>query len=407
METLFGFLSLAIIFLLILICAKKNNHIKSFLFVAFILRSGLVLLDQFDLIKLPDGYSDALKFESIAREFSRDQGLMVVFDFFTFDSLLISRIISFFFTVFVESKMMAQFISVGLGVGSVYLVYKLSLILWDYRSAQKAAWIATLFPSLVLYSSITLREVYVVFFLLIGLIGIVKFLRTNSLNSFFQTISSFFILSLFHGPSSIGGFVFLSYLILRLVKKQIINLYHFKISLISICFIFLFSIPLFLFLAGSISIPYLGGINGLVNFDQNIQRINNYITGNASYPPWLIIESKYEILSKGLTKIFYFLYGPFIWDIKTKYHLIGLFDGLMYVLLTIYLIRNWKSVWENPITRIFLFLFISYIIIYGLSIGNFGTGIRHRSKFVVILIVLAAPKFHKFIFFKKEKLYKK
>ena len=98
METLFGFLSLAIIFLLILICTKKNNHIKSFLFVAFILRSGLVLLDQFDLIKLPDGYSDASYFERIAREFSRDQGLMVVFDFFIPDSLLISRIISFFQT---------------------------------------------------------------------------------------------------------------------------------------------------------------------------------------------------------------------------------------------------------------------------------------------------------------------
>ena len=155
METLFGFLSLLIIFLFILICTKKNNCIKSFLFVAFMLRSGVVLLDQFNLIQLPDSYSDALKFENIAREFSRDQGLMVVFDFFIPDSFLISRIISLFYTVFVESKMMAQCISVGLGVGSVYLVYKLSLILWDHRSAKKAAWIAVFFPSLILYSSVT------------------------------------------------------------------------------------------------------------------------------------------------------------------------------------------------------------------------------------------------------------
>lgn len=164
METLFGFFFLATIFLFLLIGAKKNNYIKNFLFVAFMLRSGVVLLDQFDFLKFPDGNSDAAKFEFIAREFSRNQGLMVVFDFFIPDSLLISRIISLFYTIFLESKMIAQCISVGLGVSSVYLVYKLSLMLWDHRSAQKAAWIAALFPSLILYSSITLRESYIVFF---------------------------------------------------------------------------------------------------------------------------------------------------------------------------------------------------------------------------------------------------
>lgn len=404
METLFGFLFLATIFLFLLIGVKKNNYIKNFLYVAFILRSGVVILDQFDFLKLPDGNSDASKFEFIAREFSRDQGLMVVFDFFTPNSLLISRIISLFYTIFLESKMMAQCISVGLGVSSVYLVYKLSLMLWDHRSAKKAAWIAALFPSLILYSSITLRESYIVFFLLISLIGIVKFLRTKSLNSFFQIIFGFVILNLFHGPMSIGLYVFIGYLFLKLGKEQMINLRQFKINSISISFFFLSSIILFLFLKGSITIPYIGGIKVLINFEQYIiTKINNYMIGNASYPSWLMIKSKSEILSKGLIKIFYFLYGPFIWDIKIKFHLIGFFDGLIYVILTIYLIRNWRAVWENPETRFFLILFIFYIVVYGIGIGNFGTGIRHRSKFIVILIVLVAPNLHKFIFFKNVK----
>ena len=78
--------------------------------------------------------------------------------------------------------------------------------------------------------------------------------------------------------------------------------------------------------------------------------------------------------------------------------MMGLVDGMLYVILTIYLFRNWRTIWANPITRIFIFIFIAYLIIYGISIGNFGTGIRHRSKFVVILIVLVAPKIQKFIF---------
>ena len=42
--------------------------------------------------------------------------------------------------------MMAKSISVLLGTVSVYMVYKLSLKLWDDDSAQKAAWVTVLFP---------------------------------------------------------------------------------------------------------------------------------------------------------------------------------------------------------------------------------------------------------------------
>jgi len=52
-------------------------------------------------------------------------------------------------------------------------------------------------------------------------------------------------------------------------------------------------------------------------------------------------------------------------------------------------------------------LFVTYLIIYGIGVGNFGTVIRHRSKFVMILIILAAPKLHKFIFSTNKKLYKR
>ncbi len=350
---------------------------------------------------------DAAKFERIAVEFSRNQGIFIVSDFFIPDSLLISRIIAFFYSIFGESKMMAKCISLGLGVGSVYLVYKLSLILWDHSSAKKAAWITAIFPTLVLYSSITLRESYIVFFLLIGLIGIVKFMKENSLISYLQIVASFFILIFFHGPVAVGGFLFLLYLILQLSKKQLINIYHNKINLIAFFFIILSLIPLILLFTGSIKIPYLGSVKSLFFLDQYIVRINNYMYDTATYPSWLKINNSYEFFTKGVIKIFYFLYSPFIWDIKIPFHLVGLFDGTLYIMLTIYVIKNLNAIKENPLALVIIYLFIVYTIIYGLAIGNFGTGIRHRSKFVVILIVLAAPKLHKFILLGKEKLYKR
>ena len=33
-----------------------------------------------------------------------------------------------------------------------------------------------------------------------------------------------------------------------------------------------------------------------------------------------------------------------------------------------------------------------YVFAYSFGVGNFGTGIRHRLKFIGILIAIAAPK---------------
>ena len=44
-----------------------------------------------------------------------------------------------------------------------------------------------------------------------------------------------------------------------------------------------------------------------------------------------------------------------------------------------------------------------YIFVFGIGVGNFGTGIRHRSKFVVLFILLAAPLLKKVILSKNQK----
>ena len=69
----------------------------------------------------------------------------------------------------------------------------------------------------------------------------------------------------FHGPVSIGVFIFLFYLFLSLIKKQLISLYTLKINLSSIFFIILSLIPLILFLTDNIKIHYLGDIKTLFN----------------------------------------------------------------------------------------------------------------------------------------------
>ena len=406
MNFLLGYIFLLIILFVILLKFKKYPEVKKLILVAFILRAIVVIINQSNLVTLPDDQADASMFEFKAAEFSRIEGFSVVYNFFKADSFLISRIISIFYTIFGKSEMLAQTISVGLGTASVYLVYQLCMILWDYRAASKAAWVAAFFPTLILYSSLILREVYIVFFLLLGLIGIANFLKKESISQFLVALGSFYILIFFHGPMALGGLVFIFYILLKTTTKQLINLFRLKINIFYLFLMIVSSIPLTLYLTNKLSIPYIGGLESLFFLEKFTYRINIYIQDTASYPQWLLIENSYELFTKGILKIIYFLYAPFLWDLKNTYHIFGFFDANLYMILTYYVIKNWNAIWTNPTTRIFILILVTYLVIYGIGVGNFGTSIRHRSKFIVIFLVLAAPKIHKFIFSFKKKLYK-
>ena len=56
---------------------------------------------------------------------------------------------------------------------------------------------------------------------------------------------------------------------------------------------------------------------------------------------------------------------------------------------------------ERSSLRVVLFILFSYFFIFGIGVGNFGTSIRHRAKFV-IAIILISTVFSKHNFSKKK-----
>ena len=99
----------------------------------------------------------------------------------------------------------------------------------------------------------------------------------------------------------------------------------------------------------------------------------------------------------------YFVFAPFPWEVKKFSHLVGMIDSFFYMFLVYLILRNIKAIWKEPSLRIILLLLLAYLLVYGIGVANFGTGFRHRSKFVILFIILAAPLLPKFIFFKKNK----
>ena len=86
-----------------------------------------------------------------------------------------------------------------------------------------------------------------------------------------------------------------------------------------------------------------------------------------------------------------FYASPIPWEVKKISHLIIMLDGFFYCILIFLLFKNLKYIWSNYTLRILLIIFIFYSIIFSLGIGNFGTGFRHRTKFLILLMLIVAP----------------
>ena len=68
---------------------------------------------------------------------------------------------------------------------------------------------------------------------------------------------------------------------------------------------------------------------------------------------------------------------------------------LFYIYLSVCVFKNINNISRNPTTKFLIIIFLFFVFLYSFGVGNFGTGIRHRLKFISILIAIAAPKLQK------------
>ena len=165
----------------------------------------------------------------------------------------------------------------------------------------------------------------------------------------------------------------------------------------------LFSIPkIFIYLTNKIDVPYLGSFKSTTSIENLSYKTVLNTHGDASWPKWTVISTTSDLIYKIPIRAAYFVFGPFPWDINKNKHIIGMLDAFLYIYLAFLIISNFKFIWKDPALRIILLILLSYILVFAVGVGNFGTSIRHRSKFVVMFILLAAHGLHKIKLFKKN-----
>ena len=401
MSDLLGFFSIALVYFATKMMGLRRPEISNILIFAFIIRVIVMLMGHY-LITLPGSTADAQTYDREAWKIAQN-GFFSLFDHYPGPSArFISWIIAIPYSLLERSVLMAQSISLFLSILCIYLGYKITEILWNKNCAKKVAWLITLFPSLILYSVLIMREVYVCFFLLVAILGVVNWSKFKNLRSITLALFGFVAATFFHGAIIIGGLVFSFYVGFSSIKNFIKRITKSRVN-IKLLFIALISLGVCIaYFLNLITVPYLGNFENSLD-SSNLLRKTYYSTqGDASYPEWTIPKTPIEIIYKGPIRSIYFMFAPFVWNVKSAVHLIGVFDGLLYMYLFILILKNIKSIWKDESLRLVFIILLSYILIFGIGVGNFGTSVRHRSKFVILFFLLIAPWIKKFIFFKKN-----
>lgn len=391
MEPLTGITLLVFTGVLLTTLSLRHRWMTTFLWTAFTLRALLMIVNCY-MYNLPDSQADARTFQEVAQEWALQQTVPP----FPFDdtSYTISWVIALMYRLLGMDILAAHALSVLMGTLAVALGSLLSLRIWnDVRLAQRAGWWLTLFPTLNLYSALTMREAYIWFFFTITLLGVVQWVRRITVASILMVVIGIVGATLYHGAMVVVGIVFLGLLALhqavRLFRLLLGNRVDPRAALVMAAALAgVIYVP-----ASGMSLPKIGSVYEALAAETLVTSATYAFRGDAAYPAWILPQTPTDVWLKLPLRMIYFLFSPFPWDIRSSHHIIGLLDGFLYLYLAFMIWRGRHAIYKNLVARWILAIVFGVILTFALGVGNFGTGIRHRAKVAVPVVVLAMAGF--------------
>jgi len=385
---LFGlfFLIICCFIFITILFRVKDSVLRNILIIAFALRTGLALFNAF-ISKLPDSGADAVSFERVGWEYTQawNMGLEVSSRSAAY---IYSKIIGVIYLISGRVPLLAQFVNVILGVSIVYYVYKIIIELGaTKRSAQIGSVITALFPTLCLYSAITMRENFISFFAIISVFYFFKWLNSGTVSKLVLAVAFLLLSSALHGAMILIGIMYAIFFIFykaKIKKWRLVSKQTFFGIFIVILVIILFSSFLMNKLPGDLSLVFSPDYMG--------NRVTISARGNTAYLVGFTPNSILDIIIQTPVRMVYFLFAPFPWMISSPGQILGLIDALLCLVLVFYLIGGLKYLkkYNNPAFWAVTLTLLIMIVTFAWGTSNFGTAIRHRQKIVWLIIAVSS-----------------
>jgi len=348
---------------------------------------------------------DALLFHDIAVEVSR---------FGVFDTKFnIGWIYSYFlgiiyFITTLNSIFLGSILSCLAWLASALILNQsIKLIGVQQKYRNRALILYALIPSSILFTSVTLREVYQLLFVNLLFFSSLKILLESNQKFWFLILLSSFCMGALHFGLVLYG-----------ILGALITLYFTSIKGGKI-----FSMELILFYIPILSIFLYLGINlfdQIVPFDfedglaaavQTYQSGHNETRAMYSYQPE--IEGLLGLIIFIPISLFQYLLEPMPWKIATALDLALFFENIFRLILIIFALKNFFTVKSDLKTVLVysILMFFALEILWALGTVNWGSAVRHHIPAMGILMIIGIcfldPKLRSHKINKKFYKYKK
>lgn len=250
---------------------------------------------------------------------------------------------------------------ISLGFYNTFLFIILFFILYKNKVFTRfSIWFYLLFPSLALYSALSLRETLIFICMTLSVLYARKSIIILSLLMlvplYMIKFQNFFILA----P------VVLLYFFLKVAKEGMSLSKSLWIGLVAL---------IGLILSAPLAIPLI-----------NNSRVAMFTEDGGNPDEIELISGISDFIFEGLTSGIYFLVKPFIWEAHGFFPLIQSFENtILLIILFLITCEAWR---KSPDRLAFWLLFLAFSMsIYGLVVFNYGTAVRYRYPFVMIYVL--------------------
>ena len=376
------FCGIFLFILLLLIYSEKE--FSTIIFLGLLLRLALLIVDLNHIFPLLHSGTDSEGFHYIAmaNQYSIEKRT------FTNYTVFLTKVYAFFWDS--NPRMVAQFINVLFGTGVILIVRQCLLMLSvAYKTQKQIMLFVSFMPNFAIFSAILLREAWIEFFSALSLLFFLRWFLTRGyavVNMLLSVVCVFIAAYMHSGVIGLG----LGYMIAY-------TMYSPKYKSVKMTFSTLLSIAM----AAGVIMFFLANINTVGGKFAKVEMTDEYMIeefttagnrGGSNYMSWLNTSSPVIGIVTLPLRMIFFLFSPippYMRGLSDVFAFVC--DGFIYLYLMWHIMR---AKLQNPaMKRLRIFLLTSILIttmIFGLGTSNSGTAMRHRSKYLSVIVLAYA-----------------
>ncbi len=357
---------------------SKNKTIFMILTFGLLIRLAALWYDQ-SVALLPFNTGDSYKFHELAVETAEALPDVLLEHFTGFYSQVLG-VVYYFFGPYRFFGQYLNVVFVVLAATKLIDIAELLKIKDKNTILMISLWLFMPIPFLMGYALI--REGSMYYLIILGVYHFLKWFEKYNPIYIVLTILPIYIASLYHEgalyilPAMLYAFLFYD------KKREKINFNFINIMFLIVAVI------------GAIIIV-------TQNADSFLDKTNAETGGGSTYLAALEINSPLQFIMYAPIKGFYLLYSPMPWLIRGGLDIpTFVFDTCLWGYATYTILRNFRKI-DTKYKMLFLTVFVAGMV-YGMGTHNTGTAMRHRNKFMSLMLVSYIGVKDKYLDSKKE-----